>query len=500
MRISARTGAALAAAVVIAGVAAIPAPAAEKHKGEIPVTTRSDAAKKLFVNGQYHLDHGRNVKANGLFRQAVKEDPDFAYAWFNLGNAALSAEEFGMATKKALAAAASGKVSDGERLLIEINMTFVNNDADRRMKLAQKITDQYPESMRAWMMRNGAEASLNRHADARESMEKAQSLAPKSVVPVTGLGFSYLFNTPKDFDKSESYFRKAVELEPEEDNHHVNLGDALRAQNELDAARKAYGKATELRPDNGVAFVKKGHVNSFLGNYEEARADYNKGVEVTAPENKALYANYRTFTHVHAGNPAAAVAELDEILASLEATDVAEEQKQGFRAFTLTNQATIALHHGMFEKAEKALTKRAAVLRAQAKALGDDAFRRGQEANIAYFDGQLAARRGDYDKAVALARKNAKLLEPDSNPRKLEAHHDLMGLVHLLQGNHGKAVEHYRKANLNVMYTKYHLALALDGAGKSDEAKAIFKEVADWNFNSVGYALVRKDCRKRVSS
>ena len=81
----------------------------------------------------------------------------------------------------------------------------------------------------------------------------------------------------------------------------------------------------------------------------------------------------------------------------------------------------------------------------------------------------------------------------------MENYHDLMGLIHLEQGDYDKAVEHYRQANLTIMYTKYHLAKALDGAGNKTEAQKLFNEVGAWNFNSVGYALVRKDAIQRGS-
>jgi hypothetical protein len=61
-------------------------------------------------------------------------------------------------------------------------------------------------------------------------------------------------------------------------------------------------------------------------------------------------------------------------------------------------------------------------------------------------------------------------------------------------------VEHYRSANLADEYTRYHLALALEGAGQTEEAKKIFAEVATFNFNSVGFALVRADALKRAKS
>ncbi|MCG8503045.1 MAG: tetratricopeptide repeat protein, partial [Sphingomonadales bacterium] len=123
---------------------------------------------------------------------------------------------------------------------------------------------------------------------------------------------------------------------------------------------------------------------------------------------------------------------------------------------------------------------------------------RAQEANIAYFEGQLAARRGDFATAMAKAKRNAELVDPDPNPRKLEPYHDLMGLIALRQGEFAKAVEHYEQANPGFMYSRYHLALALEGAGEAERAQALFREVGEWNFNSVGFALVRRDALSKA--
>ena len=80
----------------------------------------------------------------------------------------------------------------------------------------------------------------------------------------------------------------------------------------------------------------------------------------------------------------------------------------------------------------------------------------------------------------------------------MENYHDLLGLISLSQKKYGEAVAEYRKADLTNMYTKYHLALALQGAGQADEARKIFKEVGSWNFNSAGFALIRKDALARA--
>lgn len=76
----------------------------------------------------------------------------------------------------------------------------------------------------------------------------------------------------------------------------------------------------------------------------------------------------------------------------------------------------------------------------------------------------------------------------------MENYHALLGLIALLQKKHADAVKEYRQGDIkNNIYMKYHLALALDAVGQRDEARRLFKEVGEWNFNTVGFALVRKD-------
>ena len=105
----------------------------------------------------------------------------------------------------------------------------------------------------------------------------------------------------------------------------------------------------------------------------------------------------------------------------------------------------------------------------------------------------------DLDTARKLAAKNRKLVADQKNPRRLENYHDLMGLIALKAKDYDKAIEHYGQANPNNMYSKYHLALAYESAGRMSEARELFREVANWNFNSVGYALVRKDAIAKSS-
>ena len=463
---------------------------------EIPVTTRSQSARMDFVAGQAALDRGDGAEANALFRAAVAADPDFTYAWLNLANAAFSTEEFAESLKRA--AAGGAKATEGERLLVQINQRFLDNDFQSQLALAQQLVEKYPRSPRAWLALSGVQAGLNKFAEQRQSIAKAMALDPTLAAAPFAMGNSYLFNEPRDPAQAEKYLRQTITLAPGEDNYWWTLGDVYRATNRLEEAREFYTRATLLDPHDGTAPVKLGHVDSFLGRYDAARGDYDRGIANADAATKPFLANYRTFTYVHAGEPKAAVQALEKLAVESDTMDVPADQRMGAKVFALTNAAQIALHTGLNDDAGRVIGKLAAALRANAKIVGTEEFARIQEAQIAYQEGQLAARKGDYAQALSLAQKNSELVAKQQNPRKMENYHDLMGLISLAQKKYDEAVAQYRKADLTNMYNKYHLALALQGAGKTDEARKIFKEVGSWNFNTAGFALVRKDALARA--
>ncbi len=467
---------------------------------EVPITTSSQAALNHFKTGQRLADAGRALEARAAFLKAVQEDPTFARGYLEVANNANSTTEFKDYMDRAQAKAAGA--SAAERILIDINMAFFDNNVEGALTLAQQLVQEQPTSPRARLSLAGVYGALDRNEEARETMIKALELDPKLAVAHSNLGFSYLFTEPKDFDAAARHFQHAIDLMPREPQAHVNLGDAYRGGQNLEAAREAYGRAAELDPNNekavySIALLKKGHVNSFLGAYEEARQDYDRALAVAKPEQKSFYANYKMFTSVHAGDPRGAIRELQKV-ADTAAEITPADQVNGAKAFALTNLAQIAMHHGMHDVAARAISQRNQFVMADARQTGREDFIRGQQAGNAYWEGLVSARRGDFETALMKAEENKRLLEKDANPRKLEPYHDLLGLIALLQGKHQEAIAHYDQANPNNIYTKFHLGLAHEGAGNLAAAEEIFRYVFENNFNSVGYALVRKEAQSKM--
>ena len=460
----------------------------------LPVTTASADARNHFLQGQREVDLGRFLDANDHFKQAVAADSGFALAYLNVGNTGNSLGEF--KTNLDLAERYAAAASDAERILIQIARKGLANDVNGQLALAQQLVAAYPESPRAYLVLAGVQGTLNRNADARASLMKAVGLAPRLLVAHTDLGNSYLNGEPKDFAASLQHMQHAEALAPNEPYMHDLLGDVYRAQNNLDQARAEYTRGHELNPTAASLLQQRGHVNSFAGDYAAARADYDSAIALGRGNEKAAYVPFRAYVSIHAGDPKGAIAELNRLVAGVDAMGV--PGARGVKIGALSDIAVIAIDTRDFAAADEALKQLTPLLMQQADEVGSAAFRRGQEANVAYFDAWLAARKGDYTAARRATDRMATLVAPDENPRKLEPVHELKGYIALYQGNLPEAAAHFEQGNLDDPYIKYQYAVALEGAGERDKAKRLFRELAVYNFNSVGYALIRKDAQQKA--
>jgi tetratricopeptide (TPR) repeat protein len=250
----------------------------------------------------------------------------------------------------------------------------------------------------------------------------------------------------------------------------------------------------------GSPLQQRGHVNSFLGQFDEARADYDRSMELEMARgnnNAPFFALFRAYVHIHESDPEAAIAELTELAASAEELGV--EGTDDIKINCLGNVAQIATHTGDYATAEAALAERAILMLAQAQAAGTEQFQRAQESGIVFMDALLAARQGDAETARAKADEYTALVEPDANPRKMEPVHQILGMTEFYEGNYAAAAEELAQAAPGNVYAKYYRAVALDESGQSDEADALFDELAVWNFNGLNYALIRADVLERVA-
>jgi tetratricopeptide (TPR) repeat protein len=469
---------------------------------EIPMhmwslTTSSEEARRHVAEGQYLVDVGRfGPEAYERFRLAVEADPDFAlgYLLAALVAPSLAEQRASLSRAEALAEGAS----DAERVLIRIVRAALDEDQEAALALARELAEREADNPRAWLVLATIESSMSREEAARASMAKALTIDPDFVAGHVMLANSYIFVRPLDFARADEHVRRAIALVPNEPFPYDLLGDLYRSRGRLEEAAEAYTRAAERDPDNAaLAYQQRGHVHSFLRDFERARADYDAAIRLARGNEKAAFGVWRALVNVHAGDLRAAIEELEQLYQAIAGMGVPDPD--AIKLLLLQYEGLIALHHGELDVAERAVERATALLRKRADQVGTDGFRRAREAEIAYWEGLLAARKGDYARATGRARSILELVASSPNPASTVPAHEVLGLVALLQGQYEGAVGHYARAvDLQLSlpqyganaYLSYHYGLALEGAGRTAEAKEMFRRAAGNYFNDAGAALV----------
>ena len=91
-------------------------------------------------------------------------------------------------------------------------------------------------------------------------------------------------------------------------------------------------------------------------------------------------------------------------------------------------------------------------------------------------------------------------LQPVNDPTKLWRYEMAMGYINMKEKKYADAAGHFEKADPNDIYNKYLLAMSHEAAGNKDKAASLYKEIAAYNFNDVGNALIRNEVKKKVAT
>ncbi|HEU5290278.1 MAG TPA: tetratricopeptide repeat protein [Cyclobacteriaceae bacterium] len=462
---------------------------------ELPVNSSPEAVA-AFKKGMEFLDVGNSQQARVHFSKAIELDSNFASAYIFRSGTSPSNEHF---RSDLMSATKKSNENESERILIDIYTTYLNNNTEERLKQSQQLVTSYPTSARALVVLGDAYADISDHTKSREQYQKAIELDPNWVGGYFSLGISYLNLEPKDFKKAEENFTKVVALKPDFSGSHVYLGDSYRAQNDLEKARASYQTALEKDPNDALTYLKRGHVNSYLGSYDEARSDYRKASELN-PDNKIAPTNFEAFTYLYAGDFKTARSWLEEKAKSINALGLKPSQVNDARSSFLTNCAMIAFQQEDVKEVNRYIGLMKPVSIKIGEEIGSEEAKLQQQATILTWEAYAAALKGDYAAATTKAEAIKATLEPVKNANKLWGYYGAMSYISFRQGKFGEAIALQEQSDPNAPYSKYRLALAYEKGGQPDKASKLYSELVDYNFNNIGYALIRKELKDKIKS
>jgi tetratricopeptide (TPR) repeat protein len=468
----------------------------QTDEGAIPITTGSDEAREHFILGREALEMGRTDDAREAFERAIDADPAFAIAYLYRARLANSAQEWKQYTD--LAQEHKAGSSEGEQMLIDMIPLYVASDDEAVLAQAKKLAAAYPKSPRASLEVAYAMEGLNMTAESRRQLESLVTEHPSFAPAYRSLANSFVFELPNDHGLAEKYARKFVELAPREATGHILLGDVYRAQVQLEKALASYTEAVKVDPTHPVGYAKKGHADTFLGNYDMARADFEEAIEHSEGTGKMSGANFGVYTYVYAGDLPAALNANAAVMQNIPRLIADEEAQKQAMMICYEDRCKIAAADGDFDIAREALREHAKLRRGIAEEMNMPEFVAYTEADIAELEGWIAAREGDFDAALAHADAAAEHLAVSKSPRKLEGVHQLKGFVALQQGAAETALEHLAQSNSDWITVTFYTAQAEEARGNTAQATELYREVANWNFNSLEYALIRDKALARL--
>jgi tetratricopeptide (TPR) repeat protein len=466
----------------------------ESSMAMLPMASSSAPARMHAMLGQRALETNHFADAAGHFAQAIAADSTMAFAWLGAANASTSFAEYDANLKAA--ARLAEHASRAEQLQIEIARKGLVNDLAGAEALARELVTAEPRNPRAYLTLASAQQQMGHEVEARGTMERAIAVAPNFSPAYRQLAYSYMTVQPTDAPKAGPFVQKLVALEPTEAGSFVTEGSYFRAMNELPRARSSYTRAAELDPTMALPLGQRGHVASFIGDYDAARADYDAAAKLAKQNDAATFRMYRALVAVHAGDPKRGIAELDRLVGDVDGMHLADPL--GAKIQALDAERQVAIESGDFATAARAIAQRAPLARQQVAGASDEKTKQIAEGTIAYEEGLLAARKGDAATAKAKADEVRRLLAGTSDPQKDQAPHAILGVLALEQKDFKSAASHLAQANPNDVYLMYERAVALEGAGRSSEAKVLFTKVSRFNFNSPDVAFVRREAAKRL--
>jgi len=458
-------------------------------EGKIPVTTKSDEARKEYMQGRDMSDALKTHEANAHFDRAIAADTGFAMAYLLRANGTASTTEFLEYLGKAVAH--SGAASEGERLTILVAEAASMGNATKRKELLDKLVAAYPKDERAHDLLGGYYSNIQDFSAAVNEHKAATELAPAYSPAYNSLGYAY--RSLGKYPESEQAFKKYIELVPNDPNPYDSYAELLMKEGKFDQSIDNYKLALAKDPNfisskQGVAFD-----HLYTGKTEEALAEIRAMMASARDESERGLARFDLIVfYIDGGNTAAALQYIDSGYAESEKRhDIIDmAQALDFKGNVLEEAGKYAEAKELYEREMKMIEPSG--IPAEIK----DQFARGDQYHAAI----LAMAAKNMKDAKAHAAEYEKLTMAKPTPGRQRAVHGLNGRIALGAKDYGMAIEEFQKSDLQSAYTLYQLALAYQGKGDTANAKDYCARAAHfYPTPDAGYAFIRLKAEKSLS-
>ena len=245
------------------------------------ISTHSIEAYRLFIEALDAARHVREADARRLYEEAVRRDPGFAMAHYELSRI-LTMWDVALADEhKQKALDNLERLSARERLVVESGYALVE-DPVRAIELAEKLVATYPDDERGYPILHRAHRALGEVDLGIAAMRAGVAANPASGYLQALLGYALL--QVGRFDEALEAFEEYESLDPEEANPLDSQGEVYLLMGRPEEAVERFDRALEIDPMFNAARFARLWANAMRGHYGEALEDVRRFIDQATRE------------------------------------------------------------------------------------------------------------------------------------------------------------------------------------------------------------------------
>jgi tetratricopeptide (TPR) repeat protein len=463
--------------------------AAAGDGGKIPITTKSEEAKKEFLQGRDLAEKLKAQESVAHFDKAIALDPDFATAELARANSSPTAKDFFEHLNKAIALSANA--SEGERLLILSNEAGANGEVVKQKEYLDKLVALHPNDERALFNLGNYHFAQQEYEQAIAHYKKATEVAPAYSPAYNILGYAY--RQQGDYKDAEQAFKKYIELIPNDPNPYDSYAELLLKMGRFDDSIAEYRKALAID-----SYFVPSHFGisadlMYLGKTNEATAELQQmaGQARNDGELRTAYFGMAVIA-VDSGK-------LEQALQQIDKQHAVAEKKNDVAAMAgdLQVKGNILAEMQRYDAAEQQFDRSLQIVEGSSlsQAIKDNAQLQHHfnETVVAIGKKDLAAAKSHAEQYRAGA-------EVSKNPGQLKLAHELAGRIALTQKDYDTAITELQQANEQDPRNLFRLSAAFHAKNDAAQAKQYCKRAAEFNsLPQLNYAFIRVKAKKTAA-
>jgi tetratricopeptide (TPR) repeat protein len=440
------------------------------------VTSSSVKARDLYERAMEDYENYYLERANIGWRAALEADPNLAlaHAWLSFNSQNVTEA----ASSREKAKALEGKVTPGEKLMIEWITQVEQNNFLPGISAMNDLLEMYPKDKRVQYLAGNWMMGEQEYERAARQFEKTLALDKNYAPALNDLGYSYAHQ--REFDKAFATMERQIAVRPNLPNPQDSYAEILRMSGNFQAALEHYKASLAIDPQFSFSLLGVADTYALMGDETRARVDYDKAIAGAKNDAERIqFTLQKAQSWVREGN----FAEADKAFAAASdrahelGLDLMEAQSNRMMAMYQTDDA-VALKD--LQSAEDALSHRAELAETE---------REEERARILRYRAVRAAHAGNQE----LAQKSLKQLETmaDSGRSSImqAQYHGAAGALLAEKEKYAEAIPHLEE-DRNNPYSLELLSRACGEAGTADQMHDVDSQLRALNAPTIEQALV----------